>query len=256
MSKKLPKIDSLTIKGFKSIKNLDKLQLNNLNILIGANGAGKSNFISYFRMLNEMIPYDRKTLIGGSNPRLQFYVAQQGGSDRLLSYGLDEEFPGKQQAKNITCGDIKIKFDTFITEFSKKLTSDLGYDAMSRVIPYVQMYEFESLLFSDSEILAKNLYTKKDKVDKILAEFDNDPERINNSFNTKPSKRIGELYNKKIDSPHSTTYYKKVEHGILIAKKIGSPKIVDRCSLFSNWMQEIKSRIPSENTKLQHQEIL
>jgi hypothetical protein len=169
-------------------------------------------------------------------------------------YGLDEEFPGKQQAKSIICGDIKIKFDSFIKGFSEKLTSDLGCYNMSRVIPYVQMYEFESLLFSDSEILAKNLYTKKDKVDKILAEFDNDPERINNSFNTKPSKRILELYNKK-NCPDKTDY-NKVFHGNQIAQEIGYNKIISKCSLFSSWMQDIKSRIQSENTKLQHQEIL
>ncbi|NMU52976.1 AAA family ATPase, partial [Vibrio parahaemolyticus] len=47
------KIDEISIQGFKSIRSLDKLQLNNLNVLIGANGVGKSNFVSYFRMLHE-----------------------------------------------------------------------------------------------------------------------------------------------------------------------------------------------------------
>lgn len=49
------RIDYLTIKGFKSIKDLDKLCLNNLNVLIGGNGVGKSNFVDYCRMLSEMI---------------------------------------------------------------------------------------------------------------------------------------------------------------------------------------------------------
>ncbi|WP_228766753.1 MULTISPECIES: AAA family ATPase [Proteus] len=51
----MSKIDTLTIKGFKSIRELDNLPLNSLNILIGANGVGKSNFISFFRMLNELV---------------------------------------------------------------------------------------------------------------------------------------------------------------------------------------------------------
>ena len=41
------------LKGFKSIREMD-LELRPLNVLIGANGAGKSNLISFFRMLNEM----------------------------------------------------------------------------------------------------------------------------------------------------------------------------------------------------------
>jgi len=48
-------LDKLTIKGFKSIKSLEDFKLKNLNIMIGGNGAGKSNFIDFFRMLREMM---------------------------------------------------------------------------------------------------------------------------------------------------------------------------------------------------------
>ena len=72
-------ISKLTIEGFKSIKRLDQLELRNLNVLIGANGVGKSNFISYFRMLGEMM--------GG---RLQSWTQKQGSADRIVSYGVKE----------------------------------------------------------------------------------------------------------------------------------------------------------------------
>ncbi|TIE17420.1 recombinase RecF, partial [Legionella pneumophila] len=49
----MTKISSITIKGFKSILSLDQFALNDLNVLIGANGSGKSNFVSYFEMLGE-----------------------------------------------------------------------------------------------------------------------------------------------------------------------------------------------------------
>ncbi|EPF2508225.1 AAA family ATPase [Vibrio fluvialis] len=75
----MSKIDSLTIQGFKSIRSLDKLQLNNLNVLIGANGVGKSNFVSYFRMLHELV-----------EGRLQVWTSKQGGADRVLSFGIKE----------------------------------------------------------------------------------------------------------------------------------------------------------------------
>lgn len=72
-------INYLTIIGFKSIRHLDKLPLTNLNILIGANGVGKSNFVSYFRLLGEVL-----------ENRLQVWTAKQGGADRILTYGVKE----------------------------------------------------------------------------------------------------------------------------------------------------------------------
>ena len=48
-------IKKLTIEGFKSIRKLEGFELRSLNVLIGANGAGKSNFIGFFRLLRELI---------------------------------------------------------------------------------------------------------------------------------------------------------------------------------------------------------
>ena len=52
------------------------------------------------------------------------------------------------------------------------------------------MYEFEALLFSDNEKMAAGLGTQKDWIDAVLSEF-YDIEKINNSKETAPSKRIG-----------------------------------------------------------------
>ena len=68
-------ISWLTIKGFKSIKNLDHFRLDQLNVLIGANGAGKSNFVSYFRMLSEMVEL-----------RLQNWTTNQGAAVLGVNY--------------------------------------------------------------------------------------------------------------------------------------------------------------------------
>jgi predicted ATPase len=72
-------IKRLTIKGFKSIQRLDRLRLDSLNVLIGANGAGKSNFVSYFRMLGEIV-----------ESRLQKWTTNQGSADRIVSFGVKE----------------------------------------------------------------------------------------------------------------------------------------------------------------------
>lgn len=74
MSLKQP-IDRIKIKGFKSIQSVD-LKLTPLNVLIGSNGSGKSNFVSYFRLLSHLI-----------EGNLAFWINKQGGANRLLTYG-------------------------------------------------------------------------------------------------------------------------------------------------------------------------
>ncbi len=69
------KIKRIQIKNFKSIKEVD-LELKELNIFIGANGSGKSNFISFFTFLNHLLEHD-----------LKHYVLQQGGYDTFLFFG-------------------------------------------------------------------------------------------------------------------------------------------------------------------------
>ena len=67
----------ISIKGYKSIKELD-LDLSPINVLIGANGSGKSNFISFFKLLHWMM-----RLPG----QLQFFVGQSGGASSFLFDG-------------------------------------------------------------------------------------------------------------------------------------------------------------------------
>jgi len=61
--------------GFRSIKEMD-MELRSLNILIGANGAGKSNLVAFFKMLNEMM--------GG---RLQQFISTTGRAQANLYFG-------------------------------------------------------------------------------------------------------------------------------------------------------------------------
>lgn len=77
-------LDKLTIKGFKSIQKLEEFELTNLNILIGGNGAGKSNFIDFFRLLRAMMELSLPSL---ANASLHAYIADGGGSDDFLFNG-------------------------------------------------------------------------------------------------------------------------------------------------------------------------
>lgn len=66
----------LTVRGFKSIRALEDFAFGDLNVLVGANGAGKSNFISLFHMLAKMMRQD-----------LRGFVLRQDGPDALLFGG-------------------------------------------------------------------------------------------------------------------------------------------------------------------------
>ena len=66
-------LDRVTVRGFKSIRALDDFPLRPLNVLIGANGAGKSNFITFFELLARM-----------SEQRLDYFVEEHDGPDALL----------------------------------------------------------------------------------------------------------------------------------------------------------------------------
>ncbi|BES84016.1 chromosome segregation protein SMC [Pectobacterium araliae] len=68
-------LNRIVIKGYKSIADCD-VEMRTLNILIGANGAGKSNFISFFRLITNLLAQ-----------RLQLFVGKNGGPDALLHFG-------------------------------------------------------------------------------------------------------------------------------------------------------------------------
>ena len=68
-------LDELTIKGFKSIRELN-FELKNLNVIVGGNGSGKSNLLAYFKILRSLIDDD-----------LNQYVMNSGGAGDLLFQG-------------------------------------------------------------------------------------------------------------------------------------------------------------------------
>jgi predicted ATPase len=60
----MTQISRLEVKGFKSICQLNDFKLESLNVLIGANGAGKSNLVSFFRLLGWMVQESLQQHIG------------------------------------------------------------------------------------------------------------------------------------------------------------------------------------------------
>lgn len=99
-------MDYIEIEGYKSIKK-QRVDLRNINLLIGANGSGKSNFISFFEFLNKLY-----------NRNLQEYISLKGGEDKLL-------FEGKSVTDQIY---FKVEFDKGVNGYTATLK--VGADSM------------------------------------------------------------------------------------------------------------------------------
>lgn len=84
-------LHALSINGFKSIQSLEEFPLGPLNVLIGANGAGKSNFVEIFRMVRSM-----------ADGNFRRFVLNGGGADHFL-------FEGPKQTPVLTA---RFAFDT------------------------------------------------------------------------------------------------------------------------------------------------
>ena len=96
----MPALEWITIKGFRSLKSVEHLKLGKINVIIGANGSGKSNFIGVFGFLNAI-----------REGRLKEYVGRAGGANSLLYFG-------SKITKEIT---LKIAFDREINQYEINL---------------------------------------------------------------------------------------------------------------------------------------
>jgi hypothetical protein len=137
-------------------------------------------------------------------------------------YGLPSDFPGMSNLAKATTNIAKVEL------IETALKEDINND---RFIPYIQLHEFEALLFSDIEKLDETLTgqggksPQLSKLEKIMASFES-PEDINDSILTAPSKRLEQIYSKS---------YQKVVAGRLAAKNIGISKMLEKCKHFSSF---------------------
>lgn len=94
------KIKTVSIENFKSIRECKSFELNDINILIGSNGVGKTNFISFFTLLKK---------IADSN--LQDYIAEHAGANNLLYFGreMSEHITGRIDFDNNNAYQIELK---------------------------------------------------------------------------------------------------------------------------------------------------
>jgi Domain of unknown function (DUF4276) len=135
-------------------------------------------------------------------------------------------FPKWEEAKAIVDKSERLTF------LEKAMFEEIDQSVRYRFIPYIQLHEFEGLLFSDISVIEENFEVNEFKDHDYLLEtdstFDN-PENINDGKTTAPSKRLDRIFGN----------YSKVVYGSLLAQEIGLSKIREKCPRFNNWIDNL-----------------
>jgi len=148
-------------------------------------------------------------------------------------YGAPSDFPGLVESARIS---IPLKKAQFLQE---QLALDIrrqlpAHPVAQRFIPYLQLHEFEALLFSDPSKFAI-AFPDQDyaigQLQRIRASFES-PEHINNCPETAPSKRI----------IAALPDYVKTVSSLMILREVGLPTLRRECVHFDNWINAILAR--------------
>lgn len=143
-------------------------------------------------------------------------------------YGIKEQFgfPGWEESLSVVDKTERLHF------LLDKMREDIPEEFRYRFIPYIQMHEFEGLLFSDVHAFLNSFEENEIKMEDLQAAADafESPEMINNSPETAPSKRL-------IDAIPD---YDKIVFGNCVAMDIGLEKIREKCPLFNEWVEKLE----------------
>lgn len=142
-------------------------------------------------------------------------------------YALPDDFPGFEEAAAIPDPRKRIDF------LERKLYDDFANRAF---VPYIQLHEFEALMFSDITKLESDYPQSLGKILELKAETDpiGDPELINNNYDTAPSRRISRALADKY-------HYNKVRSGASVTALIGMDALLKKCQHFREWVERLTS---------------
>jgi hypothetical protein len=114
----------------------------------------------------------------------------------------------------------------------KGMAESIEEDYRYRFIPYLQLHEFEGLLFNDIDIfhqqIPKDDLVGLDELKSTFRQFSN-PEMINNNRETSPSHRLQRII----------LGYNKIVYGNIIAEAIGLEKIRAKSPRFNSWITNL-----------------
>ena len=149
-------------------------------------------------------------------------------------YGMPRDWPGRKRATERPHGEKAALVEQGMRD-SVTASSRVG-SLNGRFIPYVQMHEFEALLFSDPQALADvvsrapNPHEIRQNFVRIAGAFPT-PEQIDDDPVTAPSKRILAL----------ARDYQKVTDGNIAASRIGLETMRRECPHFKSWLQRLRA---------------
>ena len=136
-------------------------------------------------------------------------------------------FPGWMESKSINNIYDRMHF------LFEQMSLDIDENLRSRFIPYIQLHEFEGLLFSNIAVFQNN-FTKQELDFQQLEDAINSvktPEEINNGPATAPSERLKK----------AIKGYDKVVYGACLASDIGLNTIREKCILFNEWVMNLET---------------
>jgi len=145
-------------------------------------------------------------------------------------YGMPTNWPDREQANQ--CQSYAEKADMVEGGILKDIAGHLGNSFnLNRFMPYVQMHEFEALLFSSPLKLAESFGDEKlsSTFQTIRNEFST-PEEIDDNYDTCPSRRIEGVFQG----------FKKTINGITAASRIGLEKMRQECPHFNEWITKLE----------------
>ncbi len=144
-------------------------------------------------------------------------------------YALPSDFPKLNEAKSYY--NDKYKYVSFLED---AFYEDIGY---GNFLPYIQLHEFETLMFCDIRAVVDELFDLEDEklyeiIQKDIETYDN-IELINDSIDSAPSKRL--------DRYTDGAYCKrKTTAGIGIIKRIDIGIMRSKCKHFNEWIEKIQ----------------
>jgi len=181
----------------------------------GRKHSGGAINISYIKLKNDLINWIKED----RNTDARF-------SMMIDLYGLAPDFPGYKESRQQSTPQKKVNI------LERRFFEEIND---YRFIPYIQLHEFEALLFAEPEKFAIAYPNRQNKIQQLIeirSQFQS-PEDINEGRNTAPSKRIQAIlpeYEKRIAGP-------------LIALEIGLEKLCEENHHFNQWVEKIKQLV-------------
>jgi hypothetical protein len=150
-------------------------------------------------------------------------------------FRIEQEWPGREEIRRLANTGASLstarKATVLENATQDRISAEFSqFDSSLRFFCYIEMHEFEALLFSDSHAIYSATGIDKAKLQRIVDEFDT-PEDINDDPINAPSKRLIEL---KED-------YRKVAMGKAISEFIGIEGIRSKCPHFNKWLERIEN---------------